>query len=112
MFADYRVPQILYTIGIIDYAPSILAKLKAGELLPYGSEPEVAIRAASILAVERVKEAIVASVGVETAAREEVTSVLIDFFLWDLAKDVEAGDVVLRQARTIPPVHRTRSIWY
>lgn len=27
MFADYRVPQILYTLGIIDYAPEILGKL-------------------------------------------------------------------------------------
>ncbi|KAG8950547.1 hypothetical protein FRC04_007366 [Tulasnella sp. 424] len=111
MFADYRVPQILYTLGIIDYAPEILAQLKSGQLLPYGSESEVAIRAASILAVERVKEAIVDIRGIN-ANSEEVTSVLIDFFLWDLAKDVEAGDVILGESRKIPPVHRTRSIWY
>ncbi|KAG9041510.1 hypothetical protein FS837_012178 [Tulasnella sp. UAMH 9824] len=111
MFADYRVPQILYTLGIIDYAPEILGQLKSGQLLPYGSESEIAIRAASILAVERVKEAMVDIRGPD-ANSDEVTSVLIDFFLWDLAKDVEAGDVVLGESRRIPPVHRTRSIWY
>lgn len=61
--------------------------------------------------MERVKEAIVDIRGIN-ANSEEVTSVLIDFFLWDLAKDVEAGDVVLGESRKIPPVHRTRSIWY
>ncbi|KIO16714.1 hypothetical protein M407DRAFT_85713, partial [Tulasnella calospora MUT 4182] len=111
MFADYRVPQILYILGIIDYAPEILEQLKSGQLLPHGSESEVAIRAASILAVERVKEAI-ADIHGAGASNDEVTSVLIDFFLWDLAKDVEAGDVALGESRKIPPVHRTRSIWY
>ena len=43
-----------------------------------------------------------------------VSSVLIDFFLWDLAKRVESGEEVVEGIDTVDivPAHRTRSIWY
>jgi hypothetical protein len=45
---------------------------------------------------------------------ESVSSVLIDFYLWDLAKKVECGEEMVEGIDTveIEPAHRTRSIWY
>jgi hypothetical protein len=116
MFADYRVPQILHHLKILTYPPSLKKMLTEGTILSPGSPEEVSIRVASIVSVERVREAIIAmqakdsSVGSET----EVSSVLIDFFLWDLAKGIESGEEFVDGVETAAmlPAHRTRSIWY
>ncbi|KAG8856447.1 hypothetical protein FRB96_006413 [Tulasnella sp. 330] len=110
MFADYRVPQILHTLQIITYPPSLLSLLQAGALLPYGSEEEMSLRAASILAVERIRECIAVYNG-----NESVSSVLIDFWLWEMAKKVEGGSATLpgvEPGGEMVPIHLTRSIWY
>lgn len=110
MFADYRVPQILHTLGIIVYPPSLVSLLHTGIILPYGSDEEMSLRAASILAVERIRRA-----AATHPDFKNITSVLIDFWLWDTAKRVERGEVTLpgvERPQDIVPVHRTRSIWY
>ena len=79
-------------------------------------------------AVERVREAIERRVAEGTtpaglpeagrvkgnSAKLEVSSVLIDFYLWDLAKRVESGAERIEGIETaeVLPAHRTRSIWY
>ncbi|KAH9022335.1 hypothetical protein EDB85DRAFT_376397 [Lactarius pseudohatsudake] len=111
MFADYRVPQILHHLRLLTYAPALVHTLRARELLVSGvSREEVAIRAASIVAVERVAAALRTDGGSGGA----VSSVLIDFFLWDLAKRIEEGEDRIEGVKTQPmlPAHRTRSIWY
>lgn len=78
----------------------------------------MSIRAASIVAVERVRDEILslrqqsketagaAIVGWDRGLDVPICSVLIDFYLWDAAKLIEDdGEIV------VPP-HRTRSIWY
>ena len=45
MFADYRVPQILLHLGVLEYSPSLLNKIKLKEEIPFGSEEENEIRA-------------------------------------------------------------------
>ncbi len=124
MFADYRVPQILHHLRILTYPPSLLKLLKSHTLLPPGCQEELSIRAASIIAVERVRKemlelklaAISDGEGEEDVNLEEenISSVMIDFFLWDLAKRVESGDESIEGIQTseIVPAHRTRSIWY
>lgn len=81
-------------------------------MLDSGSREEVSIRAASIVAVEKVREEIVRIRGDKDA--KAVSSVLIDFYLWDLAKRVEDGKSTVEGIETseIVPPHRTRSIWY
>lgn len=91
--------------------------LQAGTLLEPGCQEEVSIRVASIIGVERVREQITQMREVDERAKGEaegVTSVLIDFYLWDLAKKIEAGDEKIEGIETtkIVPPHRTRSIWY
>ncbi|KAH8114472.1 hypothetical protein DFH11DRAFT_1688975 [Phellopilus nigrolimitatus] len=94
MFADYRVPQLLHHLGILVDA------------LAPGSREELGIRAASILAVEASRE--------EEEESGGVSSVLIDFYLWDLAKRIECGQEAVEHITTqeMLPAHRTRSIWY
>jgi hypothetical protein len=110
MFADYRVPQILHHLRILTYDPTLVSSLKAHEEFPSGAREEMAIRAASIIAVERVAAALRADGGAPVGT----SSVLIDFFLWDLAKRLEVGQDRVEGIKTRPmlPAHRTRCIWY
>lgn len=119
MFADYRVPQILHHLRILTYPSSLLHMLHAGTPLGSGSREEVSIRCASIVAVERLKEEIMKMrQGGESLQGDGgagvVSSVLIDFYLWDLAKEVESGNEKIEGIDTteLVPGHRTRSIWY
>ena len=131
---------------ILTYSPALEDSLRRGVDLPNGSPEEVALRAGSVLAVERVREAIERRManeaggdlrhqgqangdirhqdeanGKETktnggtkTSELAVSSVLIDFYLWDLAKRVESGAERIEGIETaeVLPAHRTRSIWY
>ena len=114
MFADYRVPQILHHLRILTYPPSLLRRLRQHTPLEPGSRAEVSIRAASVVAVERVREEMCHMAEENGGEGESVSSVLIDFYLWDLAKKVESGEEMVEGIDTvgIEPAHRTRSIWY
>ena len=120
MFADYRIPQILHHLCILTYPPSLLRKLHSHAPLSSGSREEVSLRAASIVAVERLREEILRLIEEEGGDSElasnagVVSSVLIDFYLWDVAKKVETGEERVEGIETaqMVPIHRTRSIWY
>jgi hypothetical protein len=117
MFADYRVPQILHHLRILDYPPSLINMLNAGTPLESGRREELSLRSASIIAVERVRENILRILeeeDSEVSSEGVVSSVLIDFYLWDLAKKVESGEERIEGIETaaMVPIHRTRSIWY
>ncbi|KAI5115358.1 hypothetical protein M0805_002245 [Coniferiporia weirii] len=117
MFADYRVPQILHHLGILVYPPTLRTHLERRAPLAPGSREELAIRAASILAVEAVRDemqVIACAAGGESGGAAPVSSVLIDFYLWDLAKRIEHGQQTVENIVTqqMLPAHRTRSIWY
>jgi hypothetical protein len=112
MFADYRVPQILHHLRLLTYSPALVRLLESRTELAAGAatREEVAIRAASIVAVERVAAALCA----DGRAGKGVCSVLVDFFLWDLAKRIEEGEDRVEGIKTQPmlPAHRIRCIWY
>lgn len=44
MFADYRVPQILATLGCIGYSPPLQAMIARGDILENGSDYEIQLR--------------------------------------------------------------------
>ncbi|KAL0206569.1 hypothetical protein P9112_001876 [Eukaryota sp. TZLM1-RC] len=100
MFADYRVPQILASIGILSYTFELKNVLSSGKLLVHGSTQECEIRGCAIHAVEMVRQKI------EEKVNESLPSVLIDFYLWDLAK--ETSETSENRALT----HRTRTVFY
>ncbi|KAK0343130.1 hypothetical protein LTR91_021964 [Friedmanniomyces endolithicus] len=105
MFADYRVPQMLHTLGVLSYSPPLLYRLRDQNEIPSGHSWEVQLRGCSIWAVELIRREIVRQ---HPEAEGVVKAVLIDFFLYDLAKERERG---VGGGLEVPH-HRTRSIWY
>lgn len=96
MFADYRVPQILAHLGVMEYDHILEAKIGGGVELQAGSEEEVEIRAACVQAVEGLRDAL-ARRGVT------VTSVEIDWRLWHEGERIK---------KDIQPHHRTLTCFY
>lgn len=106
MFADYRVPQVLYHFGAVTYSHSLLEKLRAGQLLEYGCPEEVEIRSASIWSVEMAREMVKSLVVQQGDQGNDVNSILIDYCLWDHRR---------RNALEIDacvPFHQVRTIYY
>jgi hypothetical protein len=91
-FADYKVPQVLRAAGALVYAPELAASVDSRTELAAGSEPEVEIRALTVVAVDRLA-ALLAAHGLDPPA--------IDTLLWWRGQG-------LRE----PPYHRTRTVWY
>ncbi|KAF2704567.1 hypothetical protein K504DRAFT_389886 [Pleomassaria siparia CBS 279.74] len=101
MFADYRVPQMLHSLGCISYSPVLEKRIRGYGIIEPGHPWELQIRGCSIWAVELLRREIL-----KLESDAKVNAVLLDFFLYDLAKEREKnGDEVI-------PHHRTRSIWY
>ena len=95
-YADYKIPQVMRALGILEYAPELAAKVDAQELLPPGSEEEVEIRASMIWAVEYICREL-SRLGAPRAPYE------LDWFLWNLGQ---------RQLPDERPYHRTRTYFY
>ncbi|KAL8705067.1 MAG: hypothetical protein Q9201_001793 [Fulgogasparrea decipioides] len=101
MFADYRIPQMLHSLGCLRYSPSLENYIRNLKEIESGGSWEVQLRACSIWCVELIRREIV-----RQHPKAEINAVLVDFFLYDTMKERE-----LERAETIPH-HRTRSIWY
>lgn len=103
-----RVPQILNYLRLIDYSPSLQARLQANEDLPSGSKLEIELRSLSIVAVEELRKHVVDHLvnRQRTDESRSINAVLLDFWLWNKAKDLESTGTPMIQC------HRTRSIWY
>ena len=139
MFADYRVPQMLHTLGCLWYSPRLEGRIKRKEVISSGESGEVEIRGCSIWCVELIGreierrfggvieiDVVDGEAGVDEEGKQrmkkekvKVNAVLIDFLLYDVAKEKEqdGGGVdgaVLREEKAGMrlPHHRTRSIWY
>ena len=93
---------MLHSLGVISYSPPLDHHIGNSKVVPSGHSWEVQLRGCSIWAVELIKREILCN---HPDARN-VNAVLIDFFLYDLAKEKEV------QVGFARPHHRTRSIWY
>jgi len=95
-FADYKLPQVLRHLHLIEYTPELAAKVDNLVPISPGSEAEVEIRAATIWVVEWLRR--------ELASRgHKVISAQIDNWLWHLGQQQR-----FRQR----PYHRTLTIFY
>ncbi|UPK89613.1 hypothetical protein LCI18_000548 [Fusarium solani-melongenae] len=101
MFADYRIPQILMTLGALYCCPAIAAAITDKKMIESGCSWELQIRACSIWCVELIRREIL-----RQHPDAHVNAILIDFFLYDSMKELEAA------GKEPIPHHRTRSIWY
>jgi len=64
MFADYRVPQILYHFGALEYGAELKEKIDKKEVIVHGSIEETEIRANTVIAVEMLRDEL-SKLGVE-----------------------------------------------
>ncbi len=96
-FADYKLPQVMRHLGIIEYTPQLAAKIDNMEYLRPGSEEEIEIRAATIQACELIKKKLKTEKGIE------LSSPSIDYWLWSLGQE---------ESFRTRPYHRTRTIFY
>ncbi|XP_078070596.1 queuosine 5'-phosphate N-glycosylase/hydrolase [Mustelus asterias] len=105
MFADYRIPQALVYLGAMKYSEKLMEKLQRGVLFQSGSCEEVEIRGCSIWCIELILRHILELEAQKGCTNTHINSVLIDYYLWDYAKD-------LRNDMTNIPIHRVRCIYY
>ncbi len=95
-FADYKVPQKLRSLGILEYAPDLAYKIDGLELIEAGSPEEVEIRASTVWAIELIKKSL-------KKAGFEICSAQIDSALWNLSQTKEKEE---------KPYHRTLTTAY
>ena len=81
---------------MLQYAETLAATVDNGVEIPAGSVAEVEIRAATVQAVERLRACL-------SARGENLSSVQIDWALWDAAQAAPVDG---------KPYHRTRTIYY
>lgn len=94
--ADYKVPQVLRQLGVLEYSSDLAALVDNGEELLHDSEMEIEIRANMLYAVELIKERLKQN-GLF------LSSVQIDNALWLLSKNKEFKE---------KPYHLSRTIYY
>lgn len=94
-FADYKLPQVLRELGALEYASDLATRVDGLEELPSEGPEEVEIRAATIWAVEWLREAL-------AARGRAVPAYQLDWYLWELGQE----------ARWKHPYHRTRTVYY
>ena len=95
-FADYKIPQILRKLGILEYTSELSFKVDNKILIPAGSQEEIEIRANTIWAIEIIKEKLKTKI-------PNIKSFDIDSYLWLLGQQKSPDD---------KPYHLTETIFY
>lgn len=91
MFPDYRVPQYLHHMKVLEYSEHLLDSIVKNVEIPSRSEEEIEIRAVTIEACERLSRL------------TNLKAIEIDWLLWQL------GESSLKE---MIEHHRTLSIFY
>ena len=94
--ADYKIPQVLRHLGILEYSDDLATLIDERQEIQHDSEMEVEIRANMLYAIELIKEKLHQN-GID------MNSVQIDNALWLLSKNKEFKD---------KPHHLTKTIYY
>jgi hypothetical protein len=95
-FADYKLPQVLRHVGILQYSPSLEHKVDNGILIEAGSPEEIEIRANTIWAVELIRQEL-------TQMGKKLRAFEIDWILWNLGQQREFK---------AKPYHKTVTTFY
>ena len=94
-FPDYKLPQALRHLGAIEYSEHLGRKVDDWVELEPGSPEEVEIRAATVVAVEEIRDAL-------AAGGRQLSAVEVDWMLWSLAQGLFP----------VRPYHRVRTVFY
>lgn len=95
-FADYKVPQILRWLGVMEYDTALAARVDSRTRIPAGDRMEVEIRAATIVACDRIVSAL-------DGLGRSITAAELDWLLWSRSQGLSS-----RQH----PYHLTETIYY
>ena len=101
MFADYRIPQMLHSLGCLQYNPLLASHIQRRTPIESGHPWEMQLRGCSIWCVELLRREIL-----RQYPDSHINAILIDFFLYDTVKGLE------ERGLESTPHHRSRSIWY
>lgn len=94
-FADYKLPQILESFGVLTYSPELNTDIESEMLIQAMSLKEVELRASSVVAIERIRDEMV-------KLGRDVTINELDWILWVKAKETTF----------IKPHHKTLTTFY
>jgi hypothetical protein len=94
-FPDYKLPQVLRHFGVLRYSARLARRIDRREELQPGEPAEVEIRATTVIAVERLREAL-------AIQGRQLLSLQVDWILWDLGQSLELAH----------PHHQTRTVFY
>ena len=95
-FADYKVPQVLRHLGVLRYAEPLGRAIHHRQRIPPDHPYEVAIRAGTVQACERIVSAVGALGG-------DITAAELDWRLWRLGQSLPGH---------VEPYHRTVTTHY
>ena len=99
-FADYRIPQLLTTMGVLKYSQHLHTLVHSNTILPPGSNYEVYIRAATVVTVELLVKELQQTYNIHT-----MTAVKLDWYLWQLGEKCH-------QQHQLHPFHKVKTIFY
>lgn len=89
MFPDYQIPQVLNTKGILKYSEELQRKVDNKEEILKGSEMEIEIRAATVVACDIIAESLA-----QPAYK-------IDWLLWQIGENEKKSGLLRPHHRTI-----------
>jgi len=95
-FADYKLPQALRHLGALEYTQHLARRVDDWVELEPDAPEEVEIRAATVVAVEELRDRLFDSAG------RELTAVEVDWLLWDYSQGLFP----------VRPHHRVRTVFY
>ena len=101
-FADYRVPQLLRHVGVLEYSTELATRVDSYQELEQNSEHELSIRAGTVVAVEELVEYLNSY---SKSNSKKYTAVSIDWYLWQVGEK-------LHQQGQLQPFHRVRTHFY
>ena len=96
IFADNLVPHVLRVDNILIYTDALTSRIEAENLIAAGSPEEIEIRACALHAVELLKNTL-------NASGRKVTSMELDFLLWNRGQQPAYKSI---------PRHRCRTVFY
>jgi hypothetical protein len=95
-FADYRIPQFLRRLGIIQYIPELANRIDNYELIEKGSGEEIEIRASTVWVVEKIRQNL-------SKKFKNITAAQVDMMLWTKSHEKVENE---------KPYHRTLTTAY
>lgn len=91
--ADYKIPQVMRCLGMIEFNEELSSLVDSMKLIPSGSEMEVEIRANDIAVIDYIYKKL----------NSDVTRINVNDFIWLLGQD---------KSKMVKPYHRTKTMNY